>query len=225
MELSKDEIAKHLGLPSATVERWVRQGKIPVQKKGINYSFSKSLLKKWATNHNLSFFIPQNPDIKSIVNKKPSLTQAIISGGVFYEIIGTDTESALQAAVEKIDTLPPDLKSELYEKLVERENIASTGIGKGIAVPHPREPLSRPPESSVIATCFLKEPVDFKAIDNKPVSVLFVLLCPSLHTHLHLLSRLSFCLRDDEFATFLRSTPEADVLIEKITEFEMKMDK
>jgi PTS system nitrogen regulatory IIA component len=93
-----------------------------------------------------------------------------------------------------------------------------------VAVPHPREPLETPAAGATISACFLDQPVDFKAVDERPVFVLFVLLCPSVQSHLHLLSRLAFCLRDDRFTDFLRQVPPAAALLERIADFEAHLE-
>ena len=107
---------------------------------------------------------------------------------------------------------------------MERERLASTGVGKGIAIPHLRTPLSELLRQPVITTCFLAQPMDFGAIDDQPVFVLFALLCPSVKAHLHLLSRLSYCARDNAFIEFLRSAPDEADLFGRISEFEATLE-
>jgi PTS system nitrogen regulatory IIA component len=107
---------------------------------------------------------------------------------------------------------------------LERENLTSTGLGNGIAVPHPREPESLSITTASISACYLKSPVDFKALDGKPVSLLFILLSPSVRTHLQILSRLSYCLRDRAFVTFLHSSPQPDKLRERFAAMEVQWE-
>ncbi|MBU2628892.1 MAG: PTS sugar transporter subunit IIA, partial [Proteobacteria bacterium] len=143
------------------------------------------------------------------------LSVAIQNGGIYIDIQGNDVTSVLKSSIGKISDIPDDFKTDLLDRLIEREQALSTGIGNGIAIPHPREQLTylaRP----IVCVCFLANPVDYKALDRQPVSILFFLLCPSLKLHLHLLSALSFCLRDSQFTSFLKSRPNPDQLIEKI---------
>jgi PTS system nitrogen regulatory IIA component len=106
-----------------------------------------------------------------------------------------------------------------------RERLASTGIGNGIAIPHPRDPLSNPPEAPIIITYFLKTPVNFKAVDDQPVSVLFLLISPTVKHHLHLLSRLSYCIRNRSFVAFLNTHPDAVALQARVAECEIQLDQ
>jgi PTS system nitrogen regulatory IIA component len=79
-------------------------------------------------------------------------------------------------------------------------------------------------EAPHIAACFLRTPVDFRAVDDQPVTVLFVMLCPTVKAHLHLLSRLSYGLRNAEFVAFLKSAPSAAALLEAVAAVESQLD-
>lgn len=225
MKLTIKEAAQSLDLPLSTVKRWVKQGRIPIQKSGKNYVFEKSVLEKWARTHNL-LFLPTKQAIKK--ESKPEAEETLVSamkrGTVFYNITGNNVEAVLRSAVDKMKELSEDSREELYARLLQRENLTSTGIGKGIAIPHPRTPLSDMLHP-LITTCFLKKPVNFKAVDGKPVFIMFILLSPNPKSHLHLLSRLSFCVRDDTFLEFLKKAPDSDILFSKITEIEAQLDK
>ena len=211
MEISLHKLAEHLGLPASMITRWVRQGKIPVNLQKNICRFNKNVLIKWAEQHNIHLF-QKTEEIEHVNEESQCLVSAIKAGGVIYNVIGNNSETVFMSATEKMTFLPTHLKTELYEKLIKREQMTSTGVGKGIAVPHPRNPIKEIAETPLITTCFLDKPVDFNAIDSKPVFVLFILLCPTLHIHLQLLSRLSFYLRDDQFIKFLNTRPKAEEL-------------
>jgi len=130
-----------------------------------------------------------------------------------------------QAAVERIEAIPAADKTRLVEKLVERETLTSTGIGKGVAIPHPREPESLGIQTSAVAACFLADPVEFQALDGRPVTIMFILLSPSVRRHLQILSRLSFCLRQEAFVTFLKKPPEAEALMSRLGKMEALCEK
>ena len=84
--------------------------------------------------------------------------------------------------------------------------------------------MTRPPEAPIIATCFTEKPVPFGAVDDQPVSVLFLLISPTVKHHLHLLSRLSYCIRDRAFVDFLLSQPDEKMLHLRVSEFEKRLD-
>jgi PTS system nitrogen regulatory IIA component len=225
MKLTIHEIAQSLRLPLSTVRRWIRQGRIPIHNSGSGFVFNESILEKWAAAHNLSFSPPSKDIEKQQESKPENLFSAMKRGGVFYDLEGDDVPSALKSAVENIPVLTNNIKEKLYQQLLARELLTSTGIGKGVAIPHPHDPLPDAFENPIIATCFLEKPLDFSAVDDKPVFVMFILLNPSIKIHLHLLSRLSFCVRDNSFVEFLKTCPDAALFFSKIADFEKQLDR
>ena len=224
MELKLTDISRSLDLPLSTLSRWIRQGRIPVQRKGDNAVFDASVLKKWAAKHHLSFSFERDGDREATHTRPESLLSAMQRGQVFYDVPGDDIAAVLDAAVSVVPGLSGDMRQELYRRLMEREALTSTGIGKGVAIPHPRSPVIDETDDAAITTCFLKQPVEFSAIDDKPVFILFVLMSPSVKTHLQLLSRLAFCVRHATFVDFLKTCPDPDDLLAKIAEFEARLE-
>jgi len=221
MQLQLDEFAKCLDIPSNTVERWIRQGRIPVRKKGNTCEFSQPMIEKWAEANHLKFMLPEaqtDSEAAAPAELMDDLPSVMRRGGVFYDIEGDTIEAVLWSAVEKVpffDT--PEQKAQLYENLKAREEMMSTGIGKGVAIPHPRTPMTGSGNPSFITTCFLKSPINYGAIDKKPVFVLFLLVSATAKLHLHLLAQLSYCLRDEAFLEFLSRKPDPAALFENIT--------
>ena len=104
----------------------------------------------------------------------------------------------------------------IFDVLLERERLGSTGVGDGVAIPHGRiQELSR--LGGMFAR--LKQPVEFDAIDGKPVDLVFLLLAPQSAgaDHLKALSRISRLLRDREMREKLRGARSADALYALLT--------
>jgi len=94
-----------------------------------------------------------------------------------------------------------------------REALSSTGIGGGVAIPHVRKPVVMPLQRPMVALCFPAQPVEFAAVDGKPVFALFAIICPQARAHLPLLSRLAFFLRSEPFRALLeRRAPPEEIL-------------
>ena len=145
----------------------------------------------------------------------PGLAEALEAGGIFYGLGGTDKASALRAMVAHL-RVPDELDREfLLHVLLARENLQSTGIGEGVAIPHVRNPIVLHIARPLITLCFLAKPVAFEALDGQPVHALFSLICPTVRAHLALLSRLAFALHDDRFKRVIadQGAPD-DVLAE-----------
>jgi nitrogen PTS system EIIA component len=224
MKLSIEKVAEYLSLPPSTVERWVRQGRIPIQKTGDSCSFDRATLEKWAQQRDLFFGVPQEPTAHTAETCRETLLTAMKRGGVVHHLRADSAAAALKAGVARLPLLSTESRDLLFERLLEREQLTSTGIGKGVAIPHPRTPLGGDDYPAMVATCFLESPLEFDAIDDRPVFVLFIILCPSLQQHLHILSRLAFCLRDAEFEALLQSRPTADSLLAKVREIEKTLE-
>lgn len=105
---------------------------------------------------------------------------------------------------------------ELFERLLAREKMGSTGIGGAIAIPHGRIPDGHP-LTAVFLT--LEQPIPFDAIDNQPVDVLFALLVPESEckTHLGTLSLIASKLNDKSFCRQLRQEQSDEALYNLIT--------
>jgi PTS system nitrogen regulatory IIA component len=226
MALSINEVAACLNLPVETVHRWVRQGKIPMRRRGDSYTIRPEMLERWADEHKLEIQDQTaGESLKGVEEPEfDSILQAMQRGGVFYDVQGTDRESSLQSAVQHIPNIAAGTRSLIFEKLLERELLASTGIGHGIALPHPRSHLDIALVSPQITTCFLCRCVPYDAIDGQPVQVLMVLLSQSTKQHLVMLSKLSFFLRDPAFRSQLSTKPSRSEIFNKIAELESKRE-
>ncbi|GAA5645733.1 PTS IIA-like nitrogen regulatory protein PtsN [Vibrio proteolyticus] len=94
--------------------------------------------------------------------------------------------------------------TELFECMLSREKMGSTGIGNGIAIPHARMSES---DKAVAVLLQCDEPIEFDAIDNRPVDLLFALLVPDAQCkeHLQTLSKMAERLNDKQILKQLRS--------------------
>ena len=153
----------------------------------------------------------------------PSLLESLLAGGILRGIPGEDAASALRALVDRL-SLPEDVDRDyLYEVMIAREDLGSTGIGEGIAIPHVRDPLVLTVPRPIVTLCFLEKAVDFKAVDGQAVDVLFAIVCPTVKDHLHLLSRLGYALRDEGFRSVVRARAADEVLLAALASVESKI--
>src|SRR5512138_177749 len=176
MQVSVKDAASILNVSEKTIYRWIKQEIIPVYRINEQYRFNRSELLEWATSRR----IPVHPDIfKEAVSSTaplPSLTEALKSGGVAYRVEGTDAPTVLRSVVDVLKLQDEVDREFLYEVLLARETLGSTGIGDGIAIPHVRNPVVLHVAKPTVTLCFLEKPIDFKAIDSKPVNVFFTIV-------------------------------------------------
>ena len=224
MQLTVREVAKLFNVSEKTIYRWIKDNSIPAYRVNEQYRFHRAEVLEWATSNKIGV----SPEIlteEEGPSRMPSLVQALQAGGVVYRLGGTDKESVLRAVVEAMH-LPEEVDREfLFRVLAAREALASTGIGDGIAVPHVRNPIVLHVPTPTITLCFLEKPVDFNALDGKPVRCLFTLVSPTVRAHLHLLSRLAFVLRDARFKDAIRRSAMREELLAELQRVETAMDR
>jgi len=129
---------------------------------------------------------------------------------------GGSKKKALEQIANLISSQVPELEmQDVYEALIAREKLGSTGFGNGIAIPHCRLEGCTTPVSALL---HLKEKIDFDAIDGAPVDLLFVLLVPKAATdaHLELLRQIASMLDRKEVRDKLRSADSNEALYQVV---------
>lgn len=220
MQLTVRDVAGLLSISEKTVYRWIQQGTLPAYRVNDQYRFNRAELLEWAISKKISVSedIFKEPEVSP--SAIPTLQEALQTGGIFYRIEGADKESVLKAVVEHM-RLPEEVDRDfLFRVLMAREALASTGMGDGIAIPHVRNPIVLNVTQPMISLCFLEKPVDFGALDGKPVYALFSMISPTMKAHLHLLSRLAFVLQDPQFKTVLQEQRLREEIFQEINRIE-----
>lgn len=223
MELRIRDVAQLLAVSDKTVYRWIKAGAIPAYRVHDQYRVNRVELLEWVTAHKM----PVSDEIfnEPVRADEPlGLALAIEAGGVSYRVEGTDKPSVLRRVVSTM-RLPEGVDTEfLYRVLLSRENACSTAIGDGVAIPHPRNPIVLHVTQPSITVCFLEQPVEFDAIDGKPVQVLFTLISPTVHTHLQLLSRLGYALQDSGFKAVISEPGTREVILNEARRIDALLD-
>jgi len=224
MDLSVREVALMLGVTEKTVHRWLRDKAIPGHRLHDQSRFNRVEIQEWAVQRGVKV-APEHVAPAGPALELPSLRQAIERGGVHLQVAGRTPEDVL-GAVARLPGIPEGVdRALLRQLLISREALTSTGIGGGIAIPHPRDPLVMQIQEPVALACFLEQPVDFHAIDGEPVRVLFALLSPSIRTHLQILSRLTFALHDATLQKLLRGPCTEEALLSRLGAIEESDDR
>ncbi len=123
---------------------------------------------------------------------------------VACDVASASKKRALEHLSELLVNQYPDINAvEVFESLVNRERLGSTGLGKGIALPHGR---LKHGDKTIAAFIQLQNSIDFDAPDGQPVDLLFALLVPAESTeeHLEILALLTEMFRDPKLRQALR---------------------
>jgi PTS system nitrogen regulatory IIA component len=140
------------------------------------------------------------------------LENILTPGRSLVNVPGGSKKAVLEQIARMIGQQVPEFDWEtVYESLLAREKLGSTGFGNGIAIPHCRLKGCTAPVSAVL---HLEKPVDFDAIDGAPVDLLFVLLVPEAATdaHLELLRQIASMLDRADVRANLRGAKSSEAL-------------
>lgn len=137
--------------------------------------------------------------------------------GVIANLRAANKRQALQELAKLAAQLTGKHERAVFDVLLERERLGSTGIGRGTAIPHGR--MADLPRLYA-AFARLEKPIDFEAVDGQPVDIIFLLLAPATSgaDHLKALAHLSRLLRDKAMCEKLRGTDRADALYALLTD-------
>jgi PTS system nitrogen regulatory IIA component len=220
MQLTVRDVSKFLNVSEATVTRWIKQRGLPSHHVGGQSRFHRAELLEWATANQIKVSVELFDHLETEDDPVPSLAEALEAGGIFDHLQARRKDEALRALVGVLP-LPDHIdREDLYRLFLARECLMTTAVGNGVALPHVRNPIVLHVERPLVTLCFLDQPVDFEALDGQPVSVLFALICPTMRSHLQMLSRLSYALRDDRFRAVVMRRAGRDEILKEVRRVE-----
>jgi PTS system nitrogen regulatory IIA component len=150
-------------------------------------------------------------------------------GGVFYDVPGNSMDTLL---AEFIGLLPgpfspiqdcrgnQEFRAALLKAALEREALMPTSIGRGIALPHPRNPMAADEKTQFVAIGFPACSIDWKALDGRPVHSALLIVSASSKLHLRALAKINFLCMDEKFLSLLRDRASSATIIRTIQEVE-----
>ncbi len=145
------------------------------------------------------------------------ITDLITPSSIIANLRATTKRQALQELARRAAPLAGTSETTIFDALIAREQLGTTGIGGGTAVPHGRlAAIGRP----MALFARLEKPIDFEAIDAQPVDLIFLLLTATDAgaEHLKALARLSRFLRDRAICAKLRGTDDTDAIYSILTD-------
>jgi PTS system nitrogen regulatory IIA component len=180
--LTIEEVAKYLRVSERTVYDWAQKGEIPSGKIGTVWRFKKSEIEKWV-NDRLSVhkLLPRHESIH---------LETIVSPDRIVFLDFSTKRDALLALADNLSRSPQIKNSqELAAEIIKREELMSTAIGRGIAIPHVRLPSVT--DLVVSVGISRTDIIDFQALDDEPVKLLFM-IAAAYNQHAYYLQTLSY---------------------------------
>jgi mannitol/fructose-specific phosphotransferase system IIA component (Ntr-type) len=158
-------------------------------------------------------------------SKSGAVSDCLSLAGIDLNLKSADRDSVLGELVNHIPQLAgePAARRTLLRALHEREQLCSTGIGDGIALPHARNALVGLVDEPIIVFGRRLEGIPYAAVDRAPARLFFLLIAPTVTQHLAILARLSRLLRDPKLRQDLLAAETPQQVIDLLAEAEQRM--
>lgn len=154
-----------------------------------------------------------------------SLSELLSPARIHLNLQSNDREAVLEELVNQIPELAdqPESRQTLLRALHEREQLHSTGIGDGVALPHARNALVGLVDHPLLVFGRHQSGIPYGAIDEMPARVFFLLIAPTVTQHLAILARLGRVLREPKLRQGLLAAEKPQDIIELIRQAEEKL--
>lgn len=219
--LTLEEVSQYLKLSQKTVLRMVHGGKIPCAKVGGQWRFVRALIDDWLLAK--MKVVPKNDlvrlieaDADAVVLSRllrPELIELKIQPGSKNEVLAQLVRPLVAAGIVKDEQI-------FLRKLLHREQMASTAVGKSVAIPHIRNPRENPEGGPALCIGICREGTDFHAVDGKKTHLFFLLYTDSEVVHLRVLGRISRLLRNEQTVSALVSARKKEHVVRIILQGE-----
>ncbi|MEM8628765.1 MAG: PTS sugar transporter subunit IIA [Chlamydiota bacterium] len=215
MDLRIQDVAKLLRVSETTVKRWLSLGKIPSYRLDHQYRFSRTEIEDWVLSNHDSHLFESDTCNEPLGPQAYGLYRSLHKGAFLKDVPGKEKEAVIRESVAVMaETLVLDANV-LTDLLLDRERLMPTSLGCGIAVPHTRDFLF-PGASDFVSVVYLKDPIEYGALDGKKVHTLFFLFACEDKTHLHLLAKLAHFVNSEQNREFLAGRPEKKELLQYV---------
>jgi PTS system nitrogen regulatory IIA component len=237
MDLKIKDVADLLNVSETTIRRWISDGKIPSYRINQHYYFSRSEIENWVMLHKLDKTEGVSPftrrkEIESLSiptprpptggSKQFGLFRAIHKGDVLHHLKAETKEEVIQTTMRKVAKILHVDAEVMTDLLLDRENLMPTALNNGIAVPHTRDSLLQSQHDAVVVV-FLDEPLEYGALDGKPVHTLFFLFACEDKRHLHLLAKIAHLSNQPHALDFFQTQPSKEKLLSFIKSWESQI--
>jgi PTS system nitrogen regulatory IIA component len=226
--MTLSEVAAYLKLAEKTVLRMAHKGEIPCAKIASQWRFLKPMIDNWLLSK-MKCFNREN-ELGSILIEEDRafipVTRLLHQAFVVCGLKSGSKKDVLKQLIQPLLEARIISEGEGYlNKLLAREQLLSTALGKGIAIPHIRNPKENPPGITLIVVGICKEGTDFGSLDDKATNLFFLLCTDSVKLHLRILVQLNRIINDDALVQKLLKVPDEQSVVELIAAKEKELFK
>lgn len=216
------EVAEYIRLNEKTVSRLAQKGEIPALRAGRHWRFDRAAIDAWMAGRNAGPVTGQQLPTDA-TGLPPVLTIASVMSPsrIQLDLQAAARDDVLRELVALV--IPPkeaERNETLFRALKVREDLCSTCVDEGVAIPHARNALVGLVEHPMLVYGRHRAGVDFGALDGKPVHHFFLLCAPNVREHLQLLARLARLVKDIDFRAKLAAAQQPQAVIALVREAE-----
>jgi len=223
-------LAKFLGLDPRRAERMAQRGQIPGQKVGGQLRFNRAEITEWMQQQmpNLKNKHLEEMDAKISAHRQLE-DELFLSSMLKVEAISLALPARTKnSALKELVALAQDTDllydgEALLEALTKREELCSTALDGGIALPHPRRPLPYTVVEPILVIGITGQGIGFGSPDGGLTDLFFMTCSQDDHHHLHVLARLCRIFSDGKLASAIRFAETADEVVELLREREKQV--
>lgn len=228
---SLDELARQLGRDRREIEKLVNRGRIPGRKVGGEWQFHPTEITHWLEQEMKAFTDQQLEAVEEFQQSSeldaeipvttllhPDLVQVPLAGRTKRSVL----ENLIEVAGRTWQIWEP---ATVLKAVQEREDVFSTADERGIAIPHPRNPLPDVLGQSLIAFGRTLSPIPFGGANGSLTDLFVLVACRDSRTHLHVLARLGRILRIPGLLEDLRFAPDSQSAYEVIQQADLSVGR
>lgn len=230
--LTVQEVARMLGADARRVERMAQRGEIPCQKVGGQFRFNRAEITQWLQQEmaGMSDDHLAQVDAGMTAHREAEEDELILTPLLRVAAVATELDARTkQSTLRELVALAEQTglvldRQEFAEAVMRREELGSTAMEGGIAIPHPR-PLPYAIAEPILVVARTTGGIAFAAPDGRLTQLFFLTASPDDHHHVHILARLCRMLQDGDFVARLESAATAQEMIELMTEREQQVTR
>jgi mannitol/fructose-specific phosphotransferase system IIA component (Ntr-type) len=207
------------------VTKLAQNGAIPAVKVARQWRFERAAINQWLASRPSPAVTQQPlPSEATGFPELPGLTDVLKPNRIKLDLTARDKDGILRELVALvIDPREKRLTQTLYKALKAREDLCSTCVDDGVAIPHSRNAIVGLVDQPVLAYGRHRTGLDFGALDGRPVQHFFLLCAPNVREHLQLLARLARLVKSAEFRAKLAAAAQPAEVIELIRQAEQSV--